>query len=115
MPRGSETGRFEELKDLFGPTFGPALEAYGRSLAERLLEDEGFQEEIRGRFEKGRARGRLPALSEHLAGWTHEEIEEFFSTGWVNVASISVTLDIYSHLLPDMQEKATKALEEALK
>jgi integrase len=28
--------------------------------------------------------------------------------------SISVTLDIYSHLLPDMQEKAAKALEEAL-
>jgi integrase len=30
-------------------------------------------------------------------------------------SSISVTLDIYSHLLPDMQEKATKALEEALR
>ena len=30
-------------------------------------------------------------------------------------SSIRVTLDIYSHLLPDMQEKAAKALEEALK
>lgn len=30
-------------------------------------------------------------------------------------SSISVTLDIYSHLLPDMQEKAAEALEEALK
>jgi integrase len=30
-------------------------------------------------------------------------------------ASISITLDIYSHLLPDMQEKAAKALEEALR
>ena len=30
-------------------------------------------------------------------------------------SSMSVTLDIYSHLLPDMQEKAAKALEEALK
>jgi integrase len=29
-------------------------------------------------------------------------------------SSISLTLDIYSHLLPDMQEKAAKALEEAL-
>ena len=29
-------------------------------------------------------------------------------------SSISVTLDVYSHLLPDMQEKATRALEEAL-
>jgi integrase len=30
-------------------------------------------------------------------------------------SSISVTLDIYSHLLPDMQEKAAAALEEALR
>jgi integrase len=28
--------------------------------------------------------------------------------------SISITLDIYSHLLPDMQEKAVEALEEML-
>ena len=30
-------------------------------------------------------------------------------------SSISITLDIYSHLLPDMQEKAAKALEEAFR
>lgn len=29
-------------------------------------------------------------------------------------ASVSITLDTYSHLMPDMQEKAAKALEEAL-
>jgi integrase len=29
-------------------------------------------------------------------------------------SSISITLDIYSHLLPDMQERAVKALEEML-
>lgn len=29
-------------------------------------------------------------------------------------ASVSITLDVYSHLMPDMQEKAAKALEEAL-
>jgi integrase len=29
-------------------------------------------------------------------------------------SSISVTLDIYSHLLPDMQENAARALEEEL-
>ena len=29
-------------------------------------------------------------------------------------SSISITLDIYSHLLTDMQEKAAKALEDAL-
>jgi integrase len=30
-------------------------------------------------------------------------------------SSIRITLDIYSHLMPDMQEKAAKALEEALR
>ncbi len=30
-------------------------------------------------------------------------------------ASIAITLDTYSHVLPDMQEKAAKALEEALR
>jgi len=29
-------------------------------------------------------------------------------------SSASITLDIYSHLMPDMQEMAAKALEEAL-
>jgi integrase len=29
-------------------------------------------------------------------------------------ASVRITLDIYSHLLPDMQEKAAKALEDVL-
>ncbi len=29
-------------------------------------------------------------------------------------SSVSITLDIYSHLLPDMQEKAAQALEDAL-
>jgi len=28
-------------------------------------------------------------------------------------ANIAITLDTYSHVLPDMQEKAAKALEEA--
>jgi len=30
-------------------------------------------------------------------------------------ADIAITLDTYSHVLPDMQEKAAKALEEALR
>ena len=29
-------------------------------------------------------------------------------------SSVSITLNIYSHLLPDMQEKAIEALEELL-
>lgn len=78
--------RFEEIKELFGPAFGPALEAYGRSLAERLLEDEGFRETIREQFEKGREQDRFPALSDYLTGRTNREIDEFFGTGWVDVA-----------------------------
>jgi integrase len=30
-------------------------------------------------------------------------------------ANISITLDTYSHVLPDMQEKPAKAFEEALR
>jgi hypothetical protein len=30
-------------------------------------------------------------------------------------ASVRITLDTYSHLMPDMQETAAKALEEALR
>ena len=30
-------------------------------------------------------------------------------------ASVSITLDVYSHLMPDMQDKAAKALEEILR
>ena len=30
-------------------------------------------------------------------------------------ASIAITLDTYSHVLPNMQESAVRALEEALK
>jgi integrase len=30
-------------------------------------------------------------------------------------ANIAITLDTYSHLLPDMQEKAAQAIEEALR
>jgi hypothetical protein len=76
----------EELKGLFGPAFGPALEAYGRSFAERISEDEGFRAEIRDRFERGRAWGGFPELSSLLAGMTKEEEDEFFETGWTRVA-----------------------------
>jgi integrase len=30
-------------------------------------------------------------------------------------ASVRITLDTYSHLMPDMQETAAKALEDALR
>lgn len=76
----------KELEGLFGPAFGPALEAYGRSFAERISEDEGFRAEIRDRFERGRAWGGFPELSTLLAGMTREEEDEFFASGWTRVA-----------------------------
>jgi hypothetical protein len=77
----------EELKDLFGPAFGPAVEAYGRSLAERLCEDdEGLVSAVKERFKEGRTNGEFPALSDLLVGASNEEIEEFFASGWTRVA-----------------------------
>lgn len=76
----------QELKGLFGPAFGPALEAYGRSFAERISEDEGFRTEIRERFERGRAWGGFPELSSLLGGMSPEEEDEFFASGWTRVA-----------------------------
>ena len=75
----------EELKDLFGLAFGPGVEAYGRSFAERLSEDEVLSSEVRERFEEGRAEGLFPALGELLCGMTDEERDDFFGTGWVGV------------------------------
>jgi hypothetical protein len=85
----SETHRrvLEELKELFGPAFGPAVEAYGRSLAERICQDdEGFVSGVREGFEEGREHGEFPALSELLGGASEREVEEFFESGWTDVA-----------------------------
>jgi hypothetical protein len=81
----SETHRrklLEELKGLFGPAFGPALEAYGRSFAERISEDETLIAEVLARFEAGSAEGEFPVLSGILAGASNEERERFFREGW---------------------------------
>lgn len=76
----------EELKELFGPAFGPAVEAYGRTLAERLCEDdEGFASAVKDRFEEGRASGEFPTLSKLLFGVSDEEIENFFASGWTRI------------------------------
>lgn len=88
MRGGSETHRkvLQELKELFGPAFGPAVEAYGRSLAERLCEDdEGFVSAVKHRFEKGRLNEEFPALSDLLAGASDREVEEFFESGWTRI------------------------------
>jgi hypothetical protein len=58
MRGGSDTYRraLEELKDLFAPVFGPAVEVYGCPLAERICEDDkGFFSAVEHRFEEGQA------------------------------------------------------------
>lgn len=72
----------EELKALFGPAFGPAIEAQGRSFAERVSEDEELVAGVLARFEADRAEGEFPTLSEILAGASCEERERFFREGW---------------------------------
>ncbi|CAN5902397.1 hypothetical protein BH23ACT11_BH23ACT11_24470 [soil metagenome] len=67
---------------LFGPAFGPAVEAQGRSFAERVSEDENLVAEVLARFEANRAEGEFSTLSEILAGASCEERERFFREGW---------------------------------
>jgi hypothetical protein len=76
----------DEFKGLFGPAFGPALDAYGRSFSERIGQDKGFRDEVRDRFERGRALGGFPELSALFSVMTPEEQRKFFETGWTRVA-----------------------------
>lgn len=85
----SETRRrrlLEEIKGLFGPAFGPGVEAYDRSFAERISQDACFRAEVRDRFERGRALGGFPELSALIGGMSPAELEEFFRDGWTRVA-----------------------------
>ncbi|WP_162924605.1 RNA polymerase sigma factor [Rubrobacter indicoceani] len=75
-------GLLEELKGLFGPAFGPALEAYGRSFAERVSQDEHFRAEVADRFERGRALGGFPELEGVIGSMTPCERDGFFRIGW---------------------------------
>src|SRR5215207_389013 len=85
VPEVSRRRLLQELEGLFGPAFGPALEAYGRSFAELIARDEDFRVEVRDRFERGRAYGGFPELSSLLAGMSREEEDEFFETGWIRL------------------------------
>src|SRR5215218_10958619 len=84
-PEVSRRRLLQELKGLFGPAFGPALEAYGRPFAEFIAQDEDFRVEVRDRFERGRAYGGFPVLSALLSCTTPEEQETFFKTGWIRL------------------------------
>src|SRR5215207_2734645 len=71
--------RLAELDELFGPE----RDAYGDSYRERLREDEEVSARIRERFERGKASGKFPALSDFLSNLSAKEKEEFFKTGGV--------------------------------
>src|SRR5215207_9053174 len=85
VPEVSRRRLLQELEGLFGPAFGPALEAYGRPFAELIARDEDFRVEVRDRFERGRAYGGFPVLSALLSHATPEEQETFFETGWIRL------------------------------
>ena len=63
---------------------------------------------------------RLPKLTIHGLRHTHATIllEQGVNPKVVSErlghASVATTMDIYSHVLPDMQEKAALAIDEAL-
>jgi transposase len=86
VPEVSRHRLLQELKGLFGPAFGLALEAYGRPFAELIARDEDFRVEVRDRFERGRAYGGFPELTSLLTGMSKEEEDQFFATGWISLA-----------------------------
>jgi hypothetical protein len=88
VPEVSRHRLLQELKGLFGPAFGLALEAYGRPFAELIARDEDFRVEVRDRFERGRAYGGFPVLSALLSCTTPEEQETFFKTGWIRLVPL---------------------------
>jgi hypothetical protein len=66
----------EELKELFGSAFGPAVEGYGRSPAERLCEDdEGLVSAVKHRFEEGRARSDFRRGSQAALPWSQRKAQ----------------------------------------
>lgn len=122
------------MKELFGPAFGPGVEAYGRSFAECLCEDDALVAEVRDRFERSRVEGSFPALGELLSTMADEERKEslFAPMGACSPApacpaeeplgpsSVNGNLeayreDVYSRMtfgLPDLRAFAQEWLEE---
>jgi hypothetical protein len=68
--------REEELEELFEPPAGCSPVEF----QVRLEEDEELRKQIRERFERGRASGRFPALSEIWSHLSVKERESFFKT-----------------------------------
>lgn len=106
-PEATRRALLEELKGLFGPAFGPALDAYGRQFAELIGQDRHFRTQARDRFERGCALGGFPVLSALLSDMTPEEQEEFFENGWIPlIAPLQRPEDPWDHL-PWMGDRET--------
>jgi hypothetical protein len=71
---------------MFGPEVGPAILTHGHSFAERLAGDEELVAEICERFETARSEGRFPILTALLTETSDEDLEEFFRSGWAQMA-----------------------------
>ena len=71
--------RLSELDELFGTEQA----AYGELYSQRLREDEEVSARVRERFERGKASGKFPALSDFLSNLSAKEKEIFFKTGGV--------------------------------
>ncbi len=100
---------------------GSWVKDYGLVFPNDLGEPRRSRNVINECFERVKKKGNLPDIRFHDLRHTcatlllSKDVNPKVVSEMLGHSSISVTLDIYSHLLPDMQEKAAKALEEALK
>src|SRR5215211_3396976 len=85
-PPAYQRALLRELAYMFGPEVGPAILTHGHSFAERLAGDEELVTEICKRFETARSEGRFPILSALLTETSEEDLEQFFRSGWAQMA-----------------------------
>ena len=85
-PPAYQRALLRELAYLFGPEVGPEIQTHGHSFAERLGREEELVAEICKRFEAARSKGRFPILSALLTETSGEDLEEFFRSGWAQMA-----------------------------
>src|SRR5215213_4074757 len=85
-PPAYQRALLRELAYMFGPEVGPAILTHGHSFAERLAGDEELVTEICKRFETARSEGRFPILSALLTETSDKDLEQFFRSGWAQMA-----------------------------
>src|SRR5919107_2100815 len=85
-PPAYQRALLRELAYMFGPEVGPAILTHGHSFAERLAGDKELVAEICNRFETARSEGRFPILSSLLTETSDKDLEQFFRSGWAQMA-----------------------------